>query len=196
MQHHSPTAPRGEVPRDLSTSWEVLLPSDPSNTNYDILGPLISSSCWQPDSSVLQPATMPPSWRDEYLSSLREAEKNNPVNRDLVLACRLPRPASPRLKLSRGLTPAPLPSRLPAQRPHRRPRGREGRMAGVFAPDINTRHERYRSWRQGCGDGCRSRCRAAEARSRRGVARKRPARVEAAKGGGGAGPTALGEDDG
>ncbi|EON99106.1 putative autophagy protein 16 protein [Phaeoacremonium minimum UCRPA7] len=30
---------------------------------------------------------MPPSWRDEYLSSLREAEKNNPVNRDLVLAC-------------------------------------------------------------------------------------------------------------
>ncbi|KAI1331176.1 autophagy-related protein 16 [Xylariaceae sp. FL0255] len=28
-----------------------------------------------------------PNWRDEYLASLQEAERNNPVNRDLVEAC-------------------------------------------------------------------------------------------------------------
>lgn len=31
-------------------------------------------------------ATMP-GWRDEYLANLQEAERNNPVNRDLVEAC-------------------------------------------------------------------------------------------------------------
>ncbi|KAI1180450.1 autophagy-related protein 16 [Nemania sp. FL0916] len=28
-----------------------------------------------------------PSWRDDYLASLQEAERNNPVNKDLVEAC-------------------------------------------------------------------------------------------------------------
>ncbi|KAI5922167.1 autophagy protein 16 [Camillea tinctor] len=28
-----------------------------------------------------------PDWRDEYLTSLQEAERNNPVNKDLVEAC-------------------------------------------------------------------------------------------------------------
>ena len=28
-----------------------------------------------------------PDWRDEYLVNIQEAERNNPVNRDLVAAC-------------------------------------------------------------------------------------------------------------
>jgi hypothetical protein len=31
-----------------------------------------------------------PNWRDEYLSSLRESELNNPVNMELVQACLFP----------------------------------------------------------------------------------------------------------
>lgn len=58
-----------------------------------------------------------PGWKDEYLSSLLEAERNNPVNFDLVeactfvcsvsplaslLACLLPPPPHPQTLLSRG----------------------------------------------------------------------------------------------
>lgn len=28
-----------------------------------------------------------PDWRSDYLTSLQEAERNNPVNKDLVTAC-------------------------------------------------------------------------------------------------------------
>lgn len=30
-----------------------------------------------------------PDWRSDYLESLQEAERNNPVNKDLVQACQL-----------------------------------------------------------------------------------------------------------
>jgi hypothetical protein len=30
-----------------------------------------------------------PDWREGYLASLQEAERNNPVNKDLVEACKL-----------------------------------------------------------------------------------------------------------
>jgi hypothetical protein len=29
-----------------------------------------------------------PDWRDDYLASLQEAERNNPINKDLVEACK------------------------------------------------------------------------------------------------------------
>lgn len=38
-------------------------------------------------SAIAVARAMMPDWRDEYLASLRESEKNSPVNKDLVDAC-------------------------------------------------------------------------------------------------------------
>ena len=86
--HHSPTTTssrgqgQGEAPRcsEMSASWEVILLPSSSNNGE---GP--ETDC--PPAFLLEPGNMPPSWRDEYLASLREAEKNSPVNKDLVVAC-------------------------------------------------------------------------------------------------------------
>lgn len=36
-------------------------------------------------------------WRDDYLASLQEAERNNPVNKDLVEACKRKPTSLPRI---------------------------------------------------------------------------------------------------
>lgn len=41
-----------------------------------------------------------PGWRDEYLASIREQEKNNPVNLELVDLCELPQRDASSLNLS------------------------------------------------------------------------------------------------
>lgn len=41
-----------------------------------------------------------PGWKDEYLSSILEAEKNSPVNQELVEACKLGSKANPRTSLA------------------------------------------------------------------------------------------------
>lgn len=83
-----------------------------------------------------------PGWKDEYLSSILEAERNSPVNQELVDACELgPRfhansPHLPCITQQEELTKHPLPpSRFPPQRPHSSPRSREGPLANI---DTNT----------------------------------------------------------
>lgn len=61
-------------------------------------------------------------WRSEYLASIREQEKNNPVNLEIVQLCKAQ--ASPK-SLKAGKLNLPSPTRLPALRPRSSPRSRK-----------------------------------------------------------------------
>ncbi|ROV95036.1 hypothetical protein VPNG_09458 [Cytospora leucostoma] len=65
--------------------WEIIPTSTPSKpkskaVRIEVTVPAGTSST-SPKPSIM------PGWKDEYLSSLLEAEKNSPVNQDLVEAC-------------------------------------------------------------------------------------------------------------
>lgn len=90
--------------------WEIIPTSTPSTPKSKAVRIEVTVPAGTSSTSPI-PSIMP-GWKDEYLSSLLETEKNSPVNQDLVEACKLKCSESP-------WPPNPISTSLACPRPNR-----------------------------------------------------------------------------
>lgn len=105
----------------FSDEWEVISTSSSSSptpknkevpTEITTITPGTSAS---PTATPTPLIPIMPGWKDEYLTSLLEAEKNSPVNQNLVEACK------PNVSTTHALTHSPPPLHAPLPFDYQKP---------------------------------------------------------------------------
>lgn len=83
MDRHAPPKAPSSTCSSIDQEWE-LVPANNSPPKNKLDQPAISPVSVRPAT----PQPIMPGWKDDYLTSLLDAERNNPVNLDLVEACK------------------------------------------------------------------------------------------------------------